>query len=87
MTAVLRIHCQSIEISHNAVAIIHWRDHIVLGQGVDYEVNEKRSDIGLILKAKTKGFLSRIKLKYETQGEVKSDCKDITMSRPNVTDI
>lgn len=54
MAAVLKIHCKNIETSQNYIAINHLRDDIV--QGGSYEINEKRSDFGLILKAKAKSI-------------------------------
>lgn len=58
------------------------RDGIVLGQDGSSEVNEKRSDFGLILKAKAKEFLNQIKPKYERNKAVKGD--NFTMSKPNI---
>lgn len=63
------------------------RDGIVQGQNGGSEVNEKRSDLGLILKAKAKGFLNRIKPKYERNAAVEGDSHNFTMSKPNIIGI
>lgn len=87
MIVALRIYCQTKKASQNAVAIIHLRGGIVQGQNGDSEVNEKRSDLGLILKAKAKGFLNRIKPKYERNAAVEGDSHNFTMSKPNIIGI